>query len=115
MHDEDCAFGLNVQNTLGTQWLAYGDKRLLDAVNAANMVIVQAATQASVNEVWQAYTSGIAPAANAALQFVADLEALTDPNSALNPAPLFYSADGTVYRRTNIEDPTIRTYISNWW
>jgi len=115
MHDEDSAYGLNVTNAYGDQWLAYGDKRLLDKANNANLQMVQAAIQVSANEIWNAYQTG-APGRGLALNFVADLAALSNnPSDSSNPSPLFIYRDGTTERR---DDPANRfdySWTSNWW
>lgn len=55
MHDEDNKFGLWVTNKLGDKWVAYGDARYRDSLNAANRVVMKAALQRSMDNVWEAY------------------------------------------------------------
>ena len=47
-HDEDCKYGLNVTNAAGNAWLAYGDKKYFDTVDAKNKVLVDKTVQTSV-------------------------------------------------------------------
>jgi hypothetical protein len=94
-HDEENHDGLHVQNARGDQWVAYGDKKELDDVNAANFAMAVAAVQASADEVYQAFVTGQAAAGTpAALQFVPrfDMTARPEPGGP-NRAPLFWVDD----------------------
>jgi hypothetical protein len=73
MHDEDNKFGVWVTNAVGDSWVAYGDARYRDTWNSAGRVMVKAAVQASMDDIWQSFTHG----------------AMTDPNAT---APLRYTA-----------------------
>ena len=89
MHDEDSKFGLKVRNAMGDQWHAYGDKRYFDAIDADNRVQVKRAVQASADEIFDTFISGVAPSpANfKAPLYVPDLNAAQNP--ANNFSPLF--------------------------
>ncbi|UNI15092.1 hypothetical protein JDV02_001661 [Purpureocillium takamizusanense] len=54
MHDEDSAFGLQVEDASGSRWTAFGDRKLLDKVNEVNLLKCQAAAAASAREVYDA-------------------------------------------------------------
>ena len=58
MHDEDNKFGLWVENNKGDKWVAYGDARYRDWCNAANRIIMKAALQQSMHEVYEAFGTG---------------------------------------------------------
>ena len=96
MHDEDSKFGLKVRNAMGAQWHAYGDKRYFDSIDADNRVQVKEAVQASADEIFETFISGIAPspAEFKAPLYVPDLNAAQNP--ANNFSPLF-KMEGTRY------------------
>lgn len=62
MHDEDSYYGLNVSNSRDLAagrpcWKAYGDKAYFSPRNHANRFRIRQATQASVDEVWDAFNN----------------------------------------------------------
>ncbi|RON37677.1 phospholipase [Pseudomonas frederiksbergensis] len=115
MHDEDSKFGLNVRNGNGEQWRAYGDKRYFDAIDSANRLHVNAAVQASADEVFAAYLSGTVPAPSsfAALKQLPDLQALL--NLASNFSPLFRLEGGKVLRRKDVNNLNDTATVDDWW
>ena len=58
MHNEDNKFGLWVTNDVGDRWTAYGDSRYRDKWNAAGRVVMKAAVQQSMNDVWDSFAHG---------------------------------------------------------
>ena len=111
MHDEDNAIGLIVQNPGGDTWNIYGDKRALDEVDADNLKRCVAAVQASADEVWAAFWTGVVP----------------DPSEykAWTFAPTLDSARGhqvlsTLFtfelgRRQDITQRREWAFTTNWW
>ena len=102
-HNEENEDGLHVQNARGDQWIAYGDGKELDDVNRPNFAKAIAAVQASADEVYQAFVTGVgtAPSPPSALQYIPTLDFTARPTpGGPNHAPLFW-ADGqnNVYRR----------------
>jgi hypothetical protein len=102
-HNEENSDGLHVQNARGESWVAYGDGKELDDVNAPNFAMAIAAAQASADEVYQAYTTGVGtmPDQPAALQYTPTLDFSAKPTpGGPNRAALFW-ADGqnNVWRR----------------
>lgn len=114
MHDEDCRHGLTVHNEAGDSWTAYGDKRLLDSVSADNRRVVVQATQASVDDVWEAYRSK-RPTGFSALGYVPDLDRVLDVTSKENFSPLFRRQSGVVARRNDIADRQDFSWTTDWW
>ena len=117
MHDEDCAIGLAVQDPSGTKWMAYGDKRALDAVDADNLKRCVSAVQASADEVYAAYTSKKVPNPNDYKAWTI-APTLESAYSIQTLAPLFKYQDAsqqTVERRKVIENRRLRDLITNWW
>ena len=101
MHDEDNAIGLQVKNSFGTTWTAYGDKRLLDTVDSDNAEQCLHALQASADEIFEAWQSKKQPAPGdtyAALRYAPDLKSAQGPQTL---APLFLP-DGK--RRSSVWD-----------
>ena len=122
MHDEDNKFGLWVTNAVGDRWVAYGDGRYRDKWNAAGRVILKAAVQQSMNDIWASFNSGgvVDADASAVLRYTARvIRDITQPatgpaqrDDPKNWAPLFWRnpADGNVWRRNNLFDPSDRSY-----
>lgn len=101
-HNEENEDGLHVENARGDRWVAYGDGKELDDVNAANLALAIAAVQASADEVYQAYVTGESTLPHpAALQYTPKLDFAAKPTpGGLNHAPLFWADDqNNVYRR----------------
>ncbi|MCJ1437595.1 hypothetical protein MMC27_006982 [Xylographa pallens] len=101
MHDEDNAIGLQVKNSFGTTWTAYGDKRLLDKVDADNAKQCLLALQVSADEIFEAWQSEKSPAPDTtymALRYAPDLTSAQGPQAL---APLFLP-DGK--RRSSVWD-----------
>jgi hypothetical protein len=113
MHDEDNAFGLKVTNKNGDKWTAYGDKRLLDTVNQDGLKRVQAAVQASVDEVWQAFQSGSMPVSKV-LDLAPDLAKVSVPTDTTNPSPLFVEQNGVVLVRAKLADQKDHNWTAGW-
>lgn len=102
-HNEDNSNGLHVENAKGDHWVAYGDGKELDSVNAANFAMAVAAAQASADEVYRAFVTGSATPGGsaAALQYVPTLDFSPKPApGGPNYAPLFWAdSQNNVYRR----------------
>lgn len=108
-HQKDGEEGLNVANKRGERWRAYGDGNFFSPGNKENKKKVVAATQASVDEVYNAYlhpeqvkdsrVSEIIP-------FVTDI----------NPAPVYAINDGTLVLNSisdQIEIKTQKDYLTS--
>ena len=101
-HNEENHDGLHVQNSRGEHWVAYGDGKELDDVNVANLAMAIAAVQASADEVYQAFLTGVAAVSHpAALQYIPTLDFVARPTpGGPNRAPLFWAdGQGNVHRR----------------
>ncbi|AUG02366.1 phospholipase [Pseudomonas sp. 09C 129] len=117
MHDEDCKFGLNVNNTQDDNWHAYGDKRYFDTVDVGNRNRVGFIVQSSVDEVFESFLYGTAPTPDeyAANSLLPDLQAVQNHLSTANYSPLFVAQGSTVLRRQNINDLNDRHWTADWW
>jgi len=115
MHDEDGANGLYVRNRRGERWVSYGDDRYFDNVSSENVARIRRAVQASVDEVFDAYTSGTAATGGyAALALIPDLAALADHESTANYSALFIPKGDTVYARDSYSDLNVHRW-TRWW
>lgn len=116
MHDEDCKFGLDVQNTMGDRWRAYGDKRYFDTIDVGNRNRVNFTVQASADEIWEACNNGsaVAPQDFAALSLIPDLATVTDHLNPDNYAALFYAGDNTIYRRNTLSNLNDHSWTKTW-
>lgn len=111
MHDEDCRWGLIVQNRRGDSWRAYGDKRWGDTVNRRNRDLSTAAVQCSADEVYAAWTGArLDPSRYGALDFVPALGTASD--TSVNYQPLFRVSGGRVEVRTFVSDLDSRDYTA---
>jgi hypothetical protein len=115
MHDEDSVHGLNVADKSGNAWLAYGDKRLLDSVSAANRTRVTGAVQASAVDVWKAYTGGPQEHLYQALNWIPDLDRVQDVTTKANFSPLFLMQSDVAARRNDVENRQDYSWTDSWW
>lgn len=65
MHDEDNSLRLWIRNRSGKQWKAYGDKKLFEKGNEQNKALMEECLQASVDEVYKAFTTKQVPPSDA--------------------------------------------------
>lgn len=86
-HEKDGKDGLNVQDGCGNHWRAFGDGCFFTSKNEENKQMVIAATQASANEVYDAYL-------NPDNLVSSKMEKLIPHATAANPPPV-YSVQGT--------------------
>ncbi|WP_051366977.1 hypothetical protein [Hamadaea tsunoensis] len=115
MHNEDSKFGLQVRDHKGAQWVAYGDKRLLDKVSEVNRQHVTAAAQTSADEVWKAFSGG-SVSDYEALKLTPDFESLLR-NPGQNFRALFKLNDPKSkrpQRRKELHDRNCQDYIDDW-
>ncbi|HRI66064.1 MAG TPA: hypothetical protein PK156_17575 [Polyangium sp.] len=102
MHDEDNTRGLEVRNTRGEVWTAFGDKYFHSTQNQKGRAITHDAVAISAQEVWQAFDAGANPAFEA-LTYAPDLnEALTN---RANHAPMFIVRNGALLIRKQANNP----------
>lgn len=115
MHDEDSYNGLQVQNSNGDVWTAYGDKRLNDTVNAANFTMARNAVAASLKEVVNAVVTKDSTPVFSALQLIPDLVAVTDRSNTGNWSPLYVVDNGAPKVRGKLKDLSCRYWTGNFW
>jgi hypothetical protein len=119
MHNEECAAGLFVQNNRGDKWRAYGDKYLLDRKDCHNFTQVVKAVQASADDVYKAWESGIVDAPATALDFVPHIVGSDPPRAEDgNQSPMFRVSEGVVQVRTKptfgLGNPTDYQWTPHW-
>ena len=126
MHDEDCRVGLSVVNRQGTRWRAYGDNRYLDNVTIENKIMVGVAIQASIDEVYTAFLSGVVPPEEeASYQALTHVPTLRPDNVANDPGrnyPGLFNSDAslrrdpvndlTFHKTTSYTGPTLLAYLT---
>jgi hypothetical protein len=100
MHDEDCKYGLNVVNSRGDKWTAYGDKYLNRPNNKNNLKFVTEAIQKSVQQVTEAFQF---PERKPYPVEITKIIPFVDPE-AQNNTPLFQLKDGILYQRNNLRN-----------
>ncbi|QLA79930.1 hypothetical protein EXV95_04290 [Acidovorax sp. JMULE5] len=122
MHDEDGFNGLWVSNAAGDHWIAYGDGRYFDTVNAANRNVMRAALRAAIADVYRAFTDGKAVAAPTYLRLLPKLP--LDPQATDNFSPLFVAKPGEALARVRVPtaNPNSREWmragilgVAPWW
>lgn len=122
-HGEDCKYGLAVSNARGDRTVMFGDARIFDPQNAAGLALAREAVQACVQEVFEAYRSGIDPFAGVpadaapdllptdAAALVPDLAKAADPATNPQHHVLFRFDDaGVLHERQHINDLQCATY-----
>lgn len=116
MHDEDCKWGLRVQDRDGTEWKGYGDKQLSDTVNLPNRVHAEQAVQQSVNEVFEAFSRGqaIDPKDYAALSLLPDLPTVRKPDDRRHISPMFVWDGQKVLRRNDLNNLEDYSWTADW-
>ena len=111
MHDEDGANGLHVTNRRGDKWVAYGDGMLLDEKSKDNLRLATEAVQKSVDQVFEAYEY---PSQVLDTAEVTDLVPIVDP-AGRNQYPLFQVKDGTLHRRSHVDNLQDGKTTTKWW
>lgn len=118
MHDEDSMWGLYIYNRRGDTWIAYGDKKFGDSYNATNAALVMDAVQASIDEVYAAFTTGTfpdRPDQYAALKITPHIEAFQEPRHPGNFAAFFIVDDtGAVLARNDYGKLDDYRWNANW-
>lgn len=110
MHGEDNIMGLNLTNSLGEQWVGFGDSRAFDDCNAPNIARATAAVTASIQEVYAAFVNQDTSApANAALQQAPDPD-LVMADTTNHPAMFIVDGTGQLQYRDLLEDPYFNVY-----
>ena len=110
MHDEDCKFGLRVQNKRGDKWRAYGDNYLLRNGSATNLRLVLEAVQTSVDQVLKSYQDADAKIDENAVR---KLIPFVDPE-AKNNTPLFLVRGDKLHVREILSDLQSNKTSSSW-
>ena len=116
MHIEENKYGLHVHNLRGDHWVAFGDGNYFDASNAQSNQLMQETLQASADDIFTAYLTGAAPAADSAYALIPFPDEIkTAANQDISP--LFYWDDETqqMMRRTDVANVHDNHWTSNWW
>jgi len=111
MHGEDNEAGLRVSNPNGKSWVSYGDGKLLEKVDQDNVTHCFNALTVSVNEVFEAWSTGKVPLPETfgAWKHAPILEKLDYPADKENHPPMFNKSG---LPRTAILDTTCKTYAA---
>ncbi|KAI1077784.1 hypothetical protein F5B20DRAFT_592508 [Whalleya microplaca] len=113
MHDEDNAIGLSVRDPSGSSWTMYGDKRLLDEVDAENNQRCSKAVQTSADEVWTAWKTKSVPEIDSfgAWKIACTLESARGVQAL---TPLFKFGEGPP-RRSDINNRRDTKFTTDYW
>lgn len=123
MHDEDSYNGLVVQDNSAnpTSWIAYGDKRLNDTLNATNFSRARNAVQISLNEVINALSARDPSPTYGALVLTPNLSLVANATDTRNWSPLYIAVNGEAQQRVVLTDLRCRKwsddflYSSTYW
>ena len=110
-HDEECHYGLNVSNSKGEQWVAYGDEKYLDSANAENRARAAATVQASVDEVVAAFENGSFQPDSSNFAAAEMVPSEVDEKTSLSPMFKWNVTEKMLYRRKDINDLRETEYI----
>ncbi|MFO8874684.1 hypothetical protein SC743_10035 [Legionella pneumophila serogroup 1] len=116
MHNEENKYGIHVTNNLGEQWMVYGDYSYFNPFNQTNQQMLLKALQASADEIFEAYYSGVLPEKNQIEDMIPHITKLNDENN-MDIAPMFYwdKENKQLLRRTNLTNPYDRHWTHSWW
>ncbi|HAT2009082.1 TPA: phospholipase [Legionella pneumophila] len=116
MHNEENKYGIHVTNNLGEQWMVYGDYSYFNPFNQTNQQMLLKALQASADEIFEAYYSGVLPEKNQIEDMIPHITKLNDENN-MDIAPMFYwdKENKQLLRRTNLTNPYDRHWTNSWW
>lgn len=122
-HGEDCRYGVAVGNARGDRTVMFGDARIFDQENAVGLALAREAVAACVQEVHEAFRSGVDPFAEvpedlspdllptAAAPLVPDLGQAADPATNPQHHALFrFDAAGVLHERQRINDLQCAAY-----
>lgn len=115
MHNEENRYGLHVYNKQGKDWIAYGDRSLLETHCAIHRQILQEVLQDSADQIYIAYKTGQMPKDNILAMLPHPVE--INDHSKKDISPMFYW-DGhakKLYRREDLNNPYDRHWTTNWW
>ncbi|VEG90035.1 phospholipase [Legionella spiritensis] len=111
MHDEDSRYGLNVVNSRGIAWRAFGDHYLKHPDAQPHYEMILKITQMSVDAVYTAFLTGQIPDEFEELAWLPDYSNIDSLN---NHAPLFKWEDGHVLKRVKNHDPYDYHWTKYW-
>ncbi|MDX1902038.1 MAG: phospholipase [Gammaproteobacteria bacterium] len=115
MHNEENEYGLRVHDQQNHRWVVYGDDYYFDPQNTENRIRQRSALQASADEIFSAFQTGVIPPDQ-----VTDLIPQPDESVDLGQndiAPLFYydKQSNKLMRRSDLTNVYDRHWTSNWW
>ncbi|MFO3148794.1 phospholipase, partial [Legionella pneumophila serogroup 1] len=84
--------------------------------NQTNQQMLLKALQASADEIFEAYYSGVLPEKNQIEDMIPHITKLNDENN-MDIAPMFYwdKENKQLLRRTNLTNPYDRHWTNSWW
>lgn len=98
MHNEDNTLGVKVSNQAGDHWVAYGDENYNRAENATNRQMINKTLQASADEIFTTYQTGLAPEKSQVTNYLPKVDPVN------NNAPLFKSINDKIYYRDPLQE-----------
>ncbi len=114
MHHEENQWGLHVHNLRGDHWIAFGDDYYLDAQNQTNRKLLNDALQQSADDIFSAFITGRLPDEDRAMSLIPEPDEIQDQGNQ-DIAPLFYWQANKLYRRTDVNNPSARSWTTQWW
>ncbi|KGP63073.1 phosphatidylcholine-hydrolyzing phospholipase [Legionella norrlandica] len=116
MHNEENKYGVFVSNKLGEQWRVYGDYSYFNPFNQTNQQVLLRALQASADEIFEAYYTGVLPKKYQVEEMIPHITQLNDENN-MDIAPMFYwdNQSKQLLRRTNLTNPYDKHWTNSWW
>jgi len=112
MHNEDNQYGLYVSNKNLEHWQVFGDFSYFNPSNEINRKMIHRILQASADEVFAVFYTGIVPS-NSPLEYYLP----TVEKENINFTPMFFWSDAQdkLLRRKNLADPYSSEMTDNWW
>ncbi len=112
MHNEDNLNGLYVYNENQDHWQVFGDFSYFNPLNEINRQTIRRVIQASADEIFAAFYSGIMPQNSPLERYLPVAE-----KGNINFTPMFCWSDAQrkLLRRKDLADPHSREMSNNWW
>ncbi len=111
MHDEDNNQGLNVINSHGQRWHAYGDGHLFTPKASKQRHIMINALQISADDIFATFKTGVIPNIDSTLSYLPKYELIESMNET---TPLFKVANNKLLLRKDLLNHYSSNYTKYW-
>lgn len=107
-HNHDGKEGASVRNELGDLWVLFGDGNFNISANEKNRLLIALTMQASANEVYKTYETGVRPETREVEKHIPFADTLVPEDGKARP--LFREKDGKLEIQEKPSNPQCETY-----